>query len=49
MRDELNAGVTSETAQTCKKLHTRHTHSFQQGEYEIMIMEAKLYSGTLWA
>ena len=28
MRDQLNAGATSETAQTWKTIHTRHTHSF---------------------
>ena len=36
---------------TNKKDHTHHahTHSFQQGEYEMTIMAAKWYSGTLWA
>ena len=47
MRDQLNAEATSETAQTWKTTHTRHTlSSFQQGEYEMMIMAAKWYSGT---
>ena len=29
--------------------HHSRSHSFQQGEYERMIMTVKLYSGTLWA
>ena len=29
--------------------HQAHTHSFQQGEYEMMIMVAKWYLGNLWA
>ena len=43
LRDQLNAGATSETAQTWKTIHIRHTltHSFQQGENAVMSMKSK--------
>ena len=47
MSDQPYSGATSETAQTRKTIHTKHTLSSQQGEYGMMITTAKWYSGTL--
>ena len=46
MMDQLNYWATSEIAHTWKTIHTRQTLSFQQGEYEMMIMAARWCSGT---
>ena len=47
MSDHLNAGATSETAQTKDNTHQTHTQSSRQGEYGMMITMVKWYSGTL--
>ena len=46
MSDQLNAGATSETTRTLKKIHTIHSniHS-NKADMRRMIMMAKLYSG----
>ena len=47
MSDLLNAGSHLRDSTNMKDdTHQAHTHTFQQGEYEMVIMAAKWYSGT---
>ena len=42
MSDQLNAGATSEDSTNMKdNTHQAHTHSYQQGEYGMMVTVAK--------